>query len=170
MGLWYPQPSTRISPSPKPCTDSWVAPADYFRGDNPDMAPVMKGDFTAFMAWRDRHGANAVLPESEKVDPDLDPQHPDPMPSARPRPAMCSNGCAGGLCHIRRARLTSTSMLLGSKIPSALYTLPPHLIRWHAAGNCVASIRLRCSFSRPAALPRFCYTQLAEALPLSTTL
>lgn len=41
--------------------------ADLFHGDNPNMEPLGRGDFTEFMQWRDRHAADTVLPESEMV-------------------------------------------------------------------------------------------------------
>ena len=43
------------------------APADFFHGDNPNMAPLQRGDFTEFMAWRERHAADTTLPDAERV-------------------------------------------------------------------------------------------------------
>ena len=43
------------------------AAADFFHGEKPDLAAIGKGDYSGFMAWRERHGADVVLPDAERV-------------------------------------------------------------------------------------------------------
>ncbi len=59
-----PTPTPKLRPKPNPACNP---AADLFHGDNPNMEPLGRGDFTEFMAWRERHAADTVLPESEMV-------------------------------------------------------------------------------------------------------
>ena len=43
------------------------AAADFFHGDTPDLEAIFNGDYSGFMAWRERHTANTVLPDAERV-------------------------------------------------------------------------------------------------------
>ena len=41
--------------------------ADYFKGDDPNIEKLHKGDFADFMEWRGRHGDEGVVGDTEKV-------------------------------------------------------------------------------------------------------
>jgi len=43
------------------------AAADFFHGDKPDLEAIFNGDFSGFMAWRERHAADTILPDAERV-------------------------------------------------------------------------------------------------------
>ena len=43
------------------------AAADFFHGDKPDLEAIFSGDYSGFMAWRERHGAATVLPDAQRV-------------------------------------------------------------------------------------------------------
>ncbi len=49
------------------CNRTVCSAADFFHGDKPDLEAIFNGDFSGFMAWRERHAADTILPDADRV-------------------------------------------------------------------------------------------------------